>query len=532
MAVFICLAGPAFADVKLHALFSDHMVLQCDMEVPVWGRAEPGEKVTVEFAGQNISAVADAKGQWIARLTPLAASSESRDMTVSGKNKIVLRDVLVGEVWLASGQSNMFWPVLRALNGQKEAAEANYPLMRLFQVPSAASSEPRAEVATQWAVCSPESARDFSAVAFYFGRHLHKELKVPVGLVHASIRGTSAEVWMSQRSLEAAGSLAPVLSEWKAEVAKWNMPLYPDPQKKAYEYWQASLKGLADYMRRWTELKKKGEKNPQDAMPKEFLVEYEQHQKIDRIFKKILPSGFFNGMIYPLIPYGIRGAIWYQGEANVDRANSYRDLLCIMIGDWRKYWGQGEFPFLVVGLANYLARADQPGDSGWARLREAQYGVQNSITNAGFANTIDLGEEKNVHYKNKQDVGLRLALVALAKTYGRQVEFSGPVFSSMEKTKEGLMINFKHAAGLNTAGGGAPGGFAVAGDDKKWHWAKANITNNSVLLTCDSVKEPVAARYAWADNPEVNLYNGAKLPAVPFRTDDWPRDNKTATKEE
>ena len=521
------IAFPVYGDVTLHALFSDHMVLQCDLEVPVWGRAEAGEKVTVEFAGQSISAVADAKGFWMARLKPMDASSESREMTVSGKNKVIIKDVLVGEVWLASGQSNMFWPVLKCLNGQKEVADASHPGMRLFQVPSAAAGEPRTEVAGRWAVCSPESVGDFSAVAYYFGRHLHKELKVPVGLVHASIRGTSAEVWMSQRALEKAGSLTKVLGNWKAQLAGWNLPLYPDPQKNAYESWQKSLKGLADYTQRWAELKKKGEKDPLKAMSREYLAEFEQHQKIDRTFKQKLPSGFFNGMIHPLIPYGIRGAIWYQGEANVDRAKSYRDLLCIMIGDCRKYWDQGDFTFLVVGLANYLARAEQPGDSDWARLREAQFGVQNAITNAGFANTIDLGEEKNVHYKNKQDVGLRLALVALARTYGQKLEYSGPVFKSMEKTKEGLKINFDHAAGgLVTSDGGSPKGFAVAGEDKNWHWAKAGITNDSVILTCDSVKDPMAARYAWADNPEVNLYNREKLPAVPFRTDSWPREKE------
>jgi sialate O-acetylesterase len=529
VAAAVLMSERVHADVRLSALFSDHMVLQCDREVPVWGWAEPGEKMTVTFAGQTVASVAGADGRWRVVLQAMKPSFESRPLQVAGRTTVVINDVLVGEVWLASGQSNMFWPVGRARDGQKEAAAAQYPGLRLFQVPSVADGRPRSELSGQWAVCSPASVAGFSAVAYYFGRQLHKALNVPVGLVHASIRGSVAEAWMSRAALDSVAASTPIDREWKDCQSSWKLPLYPDPGRHVHAYWEASLKGLADYMVRWSALTKQGHKNAREAMSKEYLAEVEQHQAIDRTFKHSVPSVFYNGMIHPLAPYALRGMIWYQGESNVPRAEGYRAVLAALIRDWRTLWGRDDLPFLVVGLANYTPRLDQPGDSDWARLREAQVQVQQSLTHVGLATTIDIGEAANIHAKNKQEVGGRLARIALAGTYGQKLEYCGPVFQSMEKTPHGLALRFSHAEGGLAAGEAGPvKGFAVAGADRTWHWAEATLTNEIVTLTCAEVKEPVAVRYAWANNPEANLCNKDQLPAVPFRTDDWPwiRDGK------
>ncbi len=454
-------AAPALhADVKLPAVLGDHMVLQQDMPVPIWGWSGAGEDVTVKFAGQNQSAKADADGKWSVKLSPLTASDQPGDLVVSGKNTLTLKDVLVGEVWLCSGQSNMEFNVGSTKNAQQEIQDANYPQIRLFSVPKATLEEPQSDTHGAWQPCSPQTVGGFSAVGYFFGRELNKELHIPIGLIHSSWGGTVAEAWAQRSYLE------------------------KDP----------------DYQK---------------------ILERVEHEKKDSPNRA---AYLYNGMIAPIVPVAIRGTIWYQGEANANRAYQYRKLLPTMIKSWRDAWGEPDMAFLIVSLANFQKPQAQPGESDWAELREAQASVARQPHN-GLALAIDLADEANpedIHPHNKQEVGRRLALVALAKTYGKNVVCSGPEFASMKIEGEKAIVQFKNAEGGLEANGGEPvKGFQIAGEDKKWQWAKGEIRGDHVVLSSDDVKAPVAVRYGWAINPVTNLYNKAGLPTVPFRTDEW-----------
>jgi len=479
--VLLCVL-PAAAAVKLPAVIGDHMVLQRDMKVPIWGTADPGEKVTVTLGDRQAVATADADGRWMVRLDPLKAGGPF-EMTVAGSNRITLKDILVGEVWVCSGQSNMAMQVKTAANAHQEIAAANYPDIRLFTVARLVAAAPQSDTKGTWVACSPQTVGDFSAAAYYFGRHLHKELNVPIGLIHTSWGGTPAEAWTSRATLEADPDLKAIVDRWDQELAN---------ARKA-----GSAAG-----------------NQQSA-PKGRKAGGDLAGSTDR------PSSLYNGMIQPLIPYAIRGAIWYQGEANAGRAYQYRKLFPAMIQDWRKAWGQGDFPFLFVQLANYQPRKPEPADSAWAELREAQT-MTLSLPKTGMAVIIDIGEGDNIHPKNKQDVGKRLALAALAIAYGRDIPYSGPMYDSMKIEGDKVRLTFRHVNGGLVAKGGVLKGFAIAGDDRKFVWADAKIDGDTVVVHSDKVAKPKAVRYAWADNPECNLYNKAGLPASPFRTDDWP----------
>lgn len=496
---WLLMAVSAVADVRLARIFSDHAVLQQRRPVPVWGTAQPGEKVIVEFRRQKVSTVANDNGEWRVTLKPMPAGGPFQ-MTVRGNNTVVLNDVLVGEVWICSGQSNMEWPVAWSNNAEQEIAQANYPHIRLFMVPKAVSDRPLKDLnGGAWHACSPETVRNFSAVGYFFARELHRALKVPVGVIQSAWGGTPAESWTSKPTLMANPSLRYLLENWRRAEAN-----YP----QAMENYQ---KQLAEWEEAAAQARAEGKPEPKKPDPPQ-----------DPRTNPWKPSGLFNAMIAPIVPYAIQGAIWYQGESNAGRAYEYRTLFPAMIQDWREAWAQDDFPFLFVQLANFMAVKPEPGESAWAELREAQT-MTLSLPKTGMAVAIDIGDANDIHPRNKQDVGKRLALNALAIAYGKKVVYSGPIYERMKREGNAIRLYFTHVdGGLMTPNGEPLKGFAIAGADRKFVWAEARIEGDTVLVSSPQVPEPVAVRYAWADNPVCNLYNRAGLPASPFRTDDWP----------
>jgi sialate O-acetylesterase len=492
----------ARADVKLPAIFSDHMVLQRDVAVPVWGWAEPSEVVTVSIAGQTKIATADAAGKWSVKLDKLAAG-ETLTMVVSGKNKLTVNDVLVGEVWLASGQSNMQMWVKSVQDLEKEKAAAKFPQLRMFTVTRHEAVTPQTDCEGKWVLCSPETVETFSATAYFFGRELHQKLGLPVGFINASVGATPIEGWTSMEKMEGKKELAPVFNEW---AAKLRVPFDPVKEQAKYEKQLASFKVSS--------AKRVAEGKPAGYAPAKPVPARED---------KNYPGNLFNGMIAPVIPYAIRGGIWYQGEnsGRAGFAQLYEYQLPLLIADWRERWGQGAFPFAWVQLANYREYTNSPSPvSHWARVRDGML-KSLAVTNTGMAVAIDIGEADNIHPKNKQEVGRRLGLWARATVYGEKIPFSGPLPAGHKINGDKIILSFTHTDGGLMAVGGELSGFVIAGADKKWHWAKARIEGEQVIVSSEEVKKPVAVRYAWADNPKCNLYNGAGLPASPFRTDAW-----------
>jgi len=499
-------AGAALADIKLPAVISDNMVLQGNKKVSIWGWAEPGEEVMVSVSWHRMkwAVTAGKNGKWMFKMNSPKMGGPY-EMTISGKNTITLKNIMVGEVWVCSGQSNMQMSVKSSANAEQEIAAADYPNIRLFTVERKVAEQPQSDCVGSWTLCSPQTVPGFSAVAYYFGRELHEELDVPIGLIHTSWGGTPAEAWTRREVLEKEADASPILERYDDAVAK-----YPQA-KKEYE------QKLIEWKKAVEKAKAEGERTPR--RPGAPLGPGHHHS----------PAGLYNAMIAPLIPYGIQGAIWYQGESNASRAYQYRKLFGRMIQNWRKDWGQGKFPFLFVQLANFRAVNPQPSESDWAELREAQL-MTLALPNSGMAVIIDIGEADDIHPKNKQDVGKRLALWALAKSYGKELVYSGPIYKSMKIEGEKIILHFAQVGGGLVAGPDEPlKGFAIAGADRKFVWADAKIDGDSVVVSSDEVSTPVAVRYAWADNPVCNLYNEEGLPASPFRTDDWPGitiDNK------
>jgi sialate O-acetylesterase len=492
--------GPVAADVVLPAVIGPNMVLQRGVRASVWGWADPEEKVTVKIADQAKICVADAKGNWAVKLNKMQAGGPLT-MTVTGKNTIKLENILVGDVWVCSGQSNMRTPVAKSKNGQQEVKNAKYPSIRLFNVKPATADKPQFDSRGSWSECTPETVPSFSAVGYFFGRHLHKRLKVPVGLIQSAYGGTPAEAWTPMEVLQADDLFRrTVIPFWEKKIRDYD----PAAEKKRYEAQLAAWKHQAE------QAKAKGVKPRRPQMP--VIPAKSPHR----------PAGLYNAMIAPLTPLKIRGVIWYQGECNAGRAWQYRRLLPLLIESWRTKWGQGNFPFLIVQLANYNKRQPQPSQSTWAELREAQF-MALSVPNTALVVAIDIGEADDIHPRNKQDVGKRLALAARKIAYGEDICFSGPVYESMRIAGEKVLLKFKHTCdGLSAKGGGELKGFAIAGADRKFVWADAKIEGNDVVVWSNQVVNPVAVRYAWADNPDCNLYNTTGLPASPFRTDKWP----------
>jgi len=490
------------AEVKLHALFGDHMVLQQGVKAPVWGTANPGEQVKVTLGSTSAQATADSEGRWKLVLGPLQAGGPF-EMTVAGKNTVTLRDVAVGEVWICSGQSNMEMAVGNSPrawggvhNSEQEIAAGSYPMIRQFTVKKAVAGKPQSDVAGEWLVASPQTVGEFTAVGYFFGREIHKALGAPVGLIHTSWGGTPAEAWTSEQTLLSDPDLASIFQSRQKELAE-----YPQALDKYREQ-------LSDWERASRQAEAEGKvaptppKFPDDPRSSSWRV-----------------SGLFNAMIAPLIPYAMRGAIWYQGESNADRAYQYRKLFPAMIEDWRRAWGEGDFPFLFVQLANYIQ--DYAPKTSWAELREAQT-MTLSLPKTGMAVTADIGDANDIHPRNKQEAGRRLALAAEAIAYGKDVVYSGPVYESMKVERNRIRLTFRHVDGGLTGRSNPLKSFEIAGADQKFVAAEAKIERNTVVVRSAEVPKPVAVRYAWADNPECSLYNKSGLPAVPFRTDDWP----------
>ena len=481
----------AWAKVGLPALFGDHMVVQRDAPVHVWGTAEPGEAVQVAFRGQSVSTAAGEDGRWEVYLDPGPAGGPF-GLAVEGSNRVEFEDVHVGEVWVGSGQSNMVWPLERSRDAEQEIAAAEHPGIRYFKVTLNTSDTRLEDVEGQWQVVSPETAGGFSGVGYFFARHLHKQLGVPMGIIQSAWGGTPAESWTSARTLAEEPALANMSAEFAAE-AMADEAVYAER--------------LATWEKRSAAAKAEGKEAPRRPPPPRALRP--QHK----------PSALFNAMIAPLLPYAIRGTIWYQGENNASRGQGYlyRRLFRAMIEDWRREWGIGAFPFLFVQLANY---GRVPEESTWPELREAQ-AMALGLANTGMAVTIDVGNPTDIHPRNKQDVGLRLALAARAIAYGEHdLEYSGPLFRQATRDADGLRLWFDHVGGGLDARGGQLEGFQVAGRDGKFVSAQASISGNTVLVSSAAVKHPVGVRYAWAADAQGNLFNDAGLPASPFQTNE------------
>ncbi len=494
----------ALAEVRPHALFSDHMVLQQGVPINVWGTAKPGEKISVKLGRQEAPATADDKGKWSARLDAMKPG-EPLTMTISAENTVTFKNVAVGEVWIASGQSNMAWPVRASTNAAKEIAEANHPGIRLFTVPHVVAGKPQTHIQGSWSVCSPQTVGDFSAVAYFFGRDLHKAIKVPVGLINTSWGGTPAEAWTSMPVLESDPGFKSILDNWAANFQK-----YPSAV-------EAHLRTYGDSVRKWVE-----SADAADAAGELVGPPPKPDLPVHPRTSPHRPAGLYNAMIHPLLAYPIKGAIWYQGESNAGRAFQYRTLFPAMIRNWRDDWKVGEFPFLFVQLAPYQRQPDNPPPGTWPELREAQLLTMLKVPNAAMAVITDVGEEKDIHPKLKQPVGARLALAARALGYGEKIEYSGPIYKEMKRDGDRIVLSFDRLGGGLVAKGNPLKGFTIAGADRKFINAGAEIAGDTVVVSSPQVAEPVAVRYGWANCPEVNLWNKADLPASPFRTDDWP----------
>ncbi|MGB0761621.1 MAG: sialate O-acetylesterase [Rubripirellula sp.] len=463
------------AEVTLPSIISDGMVLQQQMATPIWGWADPGERVTVSINQQSKSVAADAGGKWMVKLDPMEANAEGTKLKIQGSNTVEVKQVLVGEVWICSGQSNMEWSVANSLNAKEEIAGADHPMIHLFNVPGHTTSDkPKDKCPGQWEVCSPQSVRGFSAVGYFFGRRLSQELKVPIGLVGSNWGGTRIEPWVSLDGFRS----VPELSKQAADVEKL-----------------------------WSEGGKVGSGTP---------------------------SAIYNAMIHPLAPYAMRGGIWYQGESNGNEGISYHHKKTALINGWRKLFNP-DLAFYWVQLADFRTSNEKPeGGDGWAKLRDAQRTSLN-IDNTGMAVIHDIGNAKDIHPRNKQDVGWRLSQWALHQNYGRDdLVPAGPLYKSQKIEDDTIRLSFDHVGkglmvgkknGLEPAQedeNGTLGRFAISGADKVWHWADAVIDGNTVVVSSKEVSKPVAVRYGYTMNPRgANLYNKEGIPASPFRTDNW-----------
>ncbi len=501
LSVLAVLAAPATAEVKMPALFGDNMVLQRDMKVPVWGLAGAGEKVTVTFAGQSVSTVAGKDGKWSVKLAPLKASAESRELVIKASNTVAIKNVLVGDVWICSGQSNMRRRVRQVANPKAEVADASdFPNIRLNELAAITALSPQDDNPGSWHVNSSARAREFSAVGYFFGRDLHKHLKVPIGLINTSWGGTRAESWISRAKMEKYPYLAENIKRWDRRVKEFDPKADQQQYDKKLEIWRAKVK----------QAEAEGKKPPRKPYRQRPLGKHPGH-----------PASLYNGMVHPLIPFGIRGVIWYQGESNRAVAAQYNQTLTALIEDWRARWGQGDFPFLFVQLPNFGKLQSEPKarDVSLAMLREGQLKTL-ALANTAMAITIDIGEADDIHPKNKQDVGKRLALAARAVVYGEKIVHSGPVYKSMSVNGDKITLKFNHVGGGLVARGDELKGFAITAGDGKWFWAKAKIVGETIVISSDKVTSPKYVRYAWAGNPICNLYNKQGLPASPFRTDE------------
>jgi sialate O-acetylesterase len=636
--IFVAWLSAAAADSAalpfVSPMFGDDMVLQRGKPDAIWGWSKPGDVIRVEMAGHTAKAIAGADGRWQARIQPLAPGGPYT-VKIDGAQHIVLHEVLVGDVWLCGGQSNMELPLARTRNGTAEIAAANHPEIRLFKVQAHVAYSPTAVPQGEWKICSPQTvAADggFSAVAYFFGRRIQEDIHVPVGLVEDCLGGTPAEAWTSSATLRRLKNYDAPLAEMERLKAKggpeygnYVMPWYDDYDIGLKENWSAAdfddsgwktvtipggfrelgvpdapavcwfrkeitlpdplppgrtmiYLGVVERMdttylngqwigaSAWVE-------NPRAYPVRAGILKSGKNLVAVRVFKTkpdggfmsqpdvlrvvlgdgtviplagewkgaasvdarpphplplsfenwpVMPSVLYHGMLEPVAPLALTGVIWYQGEQNAEQAYQYRTLLPAMIGDWRKLFGQGDFPFYIVSLPAFMHHQDHPVESSWAELREAQALTASTVPNCALAVTIDTGDPDNIHPPDKEIVGERLAFCALAQHYGEKIPYQGPTFKSLEHLPGALKLYFAHTDGGLVAKDGKPGEFSVAGKDRQWHWADAKIEGDAIVVSSPAVPEPVAARYAWQSCPVATLYNGTGLPAVPFRTDHWP----------
>ncbi len=499
--LIFALAAAGRADVTLAPLFADGAVLQRDKPLPVFGLATPDEKVTVEFAGQRREATTGRDGRWLVMLDALPASAQGRELTVRGANAITIRDVLVGEVWLCSGQSNMAFAVSRATNGAAEVAAAKYPLIRHLAIERTVAANPALTVKTSgWQSALPDRAGTFTAVGYFFARDLHLKLGVPIGLVNSSWGGTPVESWLSGAALASDPAFQIVDQRWMQTVESFST-LNADYQAK-----------LAAWNKADAAAKTKG-KPAQDAFRKKQVRPRAPRGPGD----PWTPRGLFNGMINPLLPAAFGGVLWYQGESNAERAGEYHALFRTLVTSWRAHFGQEDLPFYWVNLANFKVPADASGTT-YAFLREAQTKTL-ALPHTGEALAIDIGDPNDIHPTNKQEVGRRLALIAKTRRFGIVGDDRGPVFDNATREGAALRIRFRHAEGGLIARDKPVQSLQLAGADGVWHPAAGKLERDTLVVSSPAVREPVAVRYAWSNAPEANLYNGAGLPATPFRTD-------------
>lgn len=491
------------AELKLPAIVGDNLVLQRDMECPIWGWTDADATVTVKVNGKELAGKAGSDGKWTVKLPAMKASSKPMSMTISdGKTTKELKNILVGEVWICSGQSNMAWPVDAANDPDLEKLTANFPNIRLISVPQVGTQEPQNDFNGQWEECSPQTVGSFSAVGYFFGRQLHQTLDVPIGLIDNAWGGSAAEAWVRRDVLEADDELKPLMDRWKETESK-------------YDY-AAIVKQYQEQLANW---KIRSEKARSEGKP----IPGRPRAPRNQLTGNHRPANIFNGVLHPTIGYGIRGVIWYQGESNANRAYQYRHLFPLMISHWRELWGQGDFPFYWVQLADFRDEVLEPGESDWAELREAQTMTQ-KLPNTGQAVIVDLGEAHDIHPKDKQNVAKRLARLALAKDYGYEIAHRSPEYKSMEQKGNSIIVTMDHVGGgLDSFDTRQLTGFTIAGDDKKFVHANARIiAKDKIEVSSPEVKDPVSVRYAWATNPIANLQSKEGLQATPFRTDDWP----------
>jgi len=512
--VLLCVTSSSLsAAVALHPLFSDNAVLQRERLLPIWGTAEPGETVTVSLGGVSKSTVADAEGDWLVSLPPQSASSKPLTLQAKGASAAQARNVLIGDVWLCSGQSNMGFS-LGSCIVPDDVRSADFPLIRHFGVNEQFANSPQTSIQGNWSVCMPGNAAGFSAVAFYFGRRIHAETGVPIGLLRSCVGGTNIELWISQNTLMNTPALTPYAKQMRESLLKYR------------EEVRAQMPAIADWMKRSQVALDTGDPLPESPAFPEYPFGERRHRP--------RCTTLYNGMIAPLLPFALRGVIWYQGENNTGSAaesQQYLEKMSAMVSSWRQLFVSENLPFYYVQLTSWLEpNPDPAGGDGWAYVREAQRKAMDRIPYSGMAVTIDVGDAKDIHPKNKRTVGERLAQWALHREYGKKVVPSGPLFQSMKIVGNQVCIQFRFAeSGLVSGKRGveagedlAPKGFAIAGADKKWHWANARIDGRSVVVSHPEVPEPVAVRYAFSNNPiHANLYNADGLPASPFRTDEW-----------
>jgi sialate O-acetylesterase len=635
--ILFFLAAPAWADPSLPHLFSDHMVLQREREVPIWGKADPGERIEVRLAEKSASTSANNSGDWSLHLPAMHAGGPFT-LTIIGKKTITIKDVLIGEVWIGSGQSNMAFNLSRSTGSAEEIPKADYPNIRLFQVPKRDTPARQSDtLAASWQICTSDSSRYFSAVAYYFARNLHRALNVPIGMIESDWSGTAIEEWIAPEQAQRVPQIQPMLDAWNHSEGNSFAPMAPfdlqfddfelipkaagtDPKRLvdfndgtthtafgggfSYDWkggsntafdlatpgrggagfaahvsgnidvpdeshliakfhWDGSPVDLSAYsgIRFWVRGMGRFRLRTLQPTINDWDDYSSVHQNADPEWKQVTvlfqdlhqdgwgvvegltpfalagfalevtpvagdphrpATGLYQAMIAPLAPYAFRGAIWYQGESNALKAQDYRTLLPGLIQSWRVAWNQRDMPFLVVQLPNHGSIPEQPGDSAWAELREAQLHTLQTVPHTGLAVTIDIGDPKDIHPHRKAEVGERLALWALATTYQQKLVYSGPLYDSMRVEGGAIRIRFTHVGTGLLAKDGSLRGFAIAGADRKFHWATATVDGDSIVVSSPEVAAPVAVRYAWGDSPECNLFNREGLPASPFRTDSWP----------